>query len=99
QPVRAFDPLFLSKRSRVCGAQMFGNVLEFDVCVSNGQQNGRVTVMFSLLPVAQWHALSNDEKRSMGISKGAGMSVVRAGREVDYGWWFFGDKRKENYDD
>ena len=27
------------------------------------------------------------------------MSVVRAGREIDYGWYFMGTKRKENYDD
>jgi hypothetical protein len=30
---------------------------------------------------------------------GAGASILRAGREVDYGWYFFGSKRRENYDD
>ena len=35
----------------------------------------------------------------MGVSKGAGVSIVRAGREIDHGWFFMGDKRKENYDD
>src|SRR6185436_3340955 len=34
-----------------------------------------------------------------GISKGAGVSVLRAGREIDCGWFFMGNKRKENYDD
>jgi hypothetical protein len=35
----------------------------------------------------------------MGIANGAGVSVVRGGREVDYGWFFFRGKRRENYDD
>jgi hypothetical protein len=35
----------------------------------------------------------------MGIIKGAGISVVRADREIDYGWFFTGAKRRENYDD
>ncbi len=30
---------------------------------------------------------------------GAGVSVVRSGREVDYGWFFLDRKRRENYDD
>ena len=35
----------------------------------------------------------------MEISKNAGVSILRAGREIDYGWYFMGKKRKENYDD
>ena len=35
----------------------------------------------------------------MCVSKGAGVSIVRAGREIDHGWFFMGGKRKENYDD
>src|SRR5439155_19936139 len=31
--------------------------------------------------------------------KRAGVSIVRAGREIDYGWFFMGQKRRENYDD
>src|SRR5207245_1622928 len=54
---------------------------------------------FTELPVHAWHKLSNDEKRRIGISKGAGVSIVRAGREVDYGWFFMGSKHRENYDD
>ena len=60
---------------------------------------GIVRVRFSELPVAQWSRLSNEEKRARGITKCAGVSVVRAGREVDYGWFFLGEKRRENYDD
>jgi hypothetical protein len=58
-----------------------------------------VRITFSELPVHDWHRLSNDEKRRIGISNGAGISVVRAGREVDYGWFFLSGKRRENYDD
>ena len=34
-----------------------------------------------------------------GIVKAAGVSVVRAQREVAYGWFCMGRKRRENYDD
>ena len=60
---------------------------------------GDVHVTFSQLPVQAWSGLSNPEKRKLGITKGAGVSVVRAGREIDYGWFFMGKKRRENYDD
>src|SRR5262249_395825 len=68
---------------------------------SNGTTNGtgRVTVRFSELPVHKWHDLPNDDKRRLGIVNGAGVSVVRAGREIDYGWFFLDGKRRENYDD
>jgi len=42
--------------------------------------------------------MRRDEKRARGIISGAGVSVVRGGREVDQGWFFMGRKRKENYD-
>jgi hypothetical protein len=56
-------------------------------------------VRFVELPVAAWYRMSNEEKRAWGISKSAGISVLRAGREIDAGWFFMGGKRKENYDD
>src|SRR6202042_181067 len=59
----------------------------------------RVGVRFAVLPMEKWYSLSNEEKNRFGISKGAGVSVIRAGREIDYGWYFMGSKRKENYDD
>lgn len=49
--------------------------------------------------MSEWIAFSNTEKQEYGISKGAGVSVLRAGREIDFGWFFMGCKRKENYDD
>lgn len=60
---------------------------------------GTVRVTFSLLPIKEWERLSAAEKRSAGISKSPGISIVRGGREIDTGWYFMGRKRKENYDD
>jgi hypothetical protein len=56
-------------------------------------------VRFSELPINDWHSFDVDKKRKLGVTKGAGVSIVRAGREIDFGWYFLGDKRKENYDD
>jgi hypothetical protein len=102
--VKPNDPLLVNKRATEYGASVFGSPLEFNLSIPlPGKQEveaaGKVLVTFSVLPVVEWHALSNEEKRDRGITKGAGMSIVRASREVDHGWWFFGDKRKENYDD
>lgn len=100
--VTPVDPLYLRKPSLWTGGSKFDSQdLEIRVPSNNGtgEKVGRVTVTFSELPVAQWHGLSNDEKRRLGISNGAGVSVVRAGREIEYGWFFMGGKRKENYDD
>lgn len=96
-----FDPLYLHSGAEVSGANLFGEEMRYEVRAdpSDLRQTGWVRVRFSELPVHEWHKLSNDEKRRMGISKGAGVSIVRAGREVDYGWFFMGSKHRENYDD
>lgn len=96
------DPLFLHERSLTRGGRAFAEPLQYDVSIAlaDGRTiRGPVVARFSELPVDKWHALSNDEKQRMGVLKRAGVSVVRAGREIDYGWFFMGDKRKENYDD
>ena len=99
-PVSPVDPLFLDTRSEVTGAKRYGAPLEYRVRVPGDEDRlGFVRVTFSELPVREWHAFSNSEKRQKGISKGAGVSLVRADREVDYGWFFMGSKRRENYDD
>ena len=101
-PLRPIDPLYLNSDSLVCGAAKFGQTLTFEVRVdpdSPSSASGEVHVTFSELPVASWFGLSNQEKRGLGITKGAGVSVVRGEREVDYGWLFMGTKRRENYDD
>jgi len=67
--------------------------------VGKTEEFSTVSVRYTELPIEKWHSFSNEEKRSHGITKGAGVSIVRSGREVDYGWFFMGSKRKENYDD
>ena len=101
EAVEPIDPLYLATKATFSGARPFGSPLRLEVRIdpTNGNPaTSTVKVIFSELPVHEWHAFSNEEKRRRGISKGAGISVVRAGREVDYGWFFLG-KRRENYDD
>jgi hypothetical protein len=101
--VAAVDPLFLSSETRTPDiiAQPFGEAIEYDVQPMPGvlaAASARITVRFSELPVNPLAALPNREKRLYGIANGAGVSIVRARREIDYGWYFL-DKRRENYDD
>ncbi len=99
--VEAFDPLYLHPQAAISGASLFGEELRYEVRAdpADPRKTGWVHVRFSELPVHAWHKFSNDEKRRIGLSKGAGVSIVRAGREVDYGWFFMGSKHRENYDD
>jgi hypothetical protein len=98
--VRPIDPLFLSAETPLAGATAYGDPLVYRVrCPGESRRTAKVVVRFVELPVAAWHDLSVDDKRRHGVVKGAGVSVVRAAREVAYGWYFLGRKRKENYDD
>ncbi len=99
--VRPIDPLFLDEAALYSGATQFTDEMIYEVAAKpdDPSMTGIVRVRFSELPVAQWSKFSNEEKRARGITKCAGVSVVRAGREVDYGWFFLGEKRRENYDD
>jgi hypothetical protein len=101
EAVQPIDPLFLHSEALYNGATQFAEelVYEVDANPDDISMTGNVRVRFSELPVAEWSKFSNKEKRARGIAKGAGVSVVRAGREVDYGWFFQGGKRRENYDD
>ena len=96
-----FDPLYLHPKARDLGraALRRGDALRGPRRSDRPDEDGWVRVRFTELPVHAWHKLSNDEKRRIGISKGAGVSIVRGGREVDYGWFFMGSKHRENYDD
>lgn len=99
QAVAALDPLFLHTSTPLTGATQFGEPLTFEVRVpGKGDKTSEVRVRFAELPVAKWHDLPVEDKRRYRIVDGAGLSILRAGREVDYGWWFFGAKRRENYD-
>jgi|GEM_PF-388055 len=100
QPVRPIDPLFRRRNSQLAGAQQFGPSLLYKVRLpTNSTQTSVIRVRFSELPIREWHELPANEKRRFGIVKGGGVSIVRARREIAYGWYFMGQKRKENYDD
>ena len=91
------DPLYVDQRSTVHGAKRYGSPLVLEIAGEDGR--GQIEVTFSELPVSRWQTLSVDEKRRIGIVGGGGVSVVRAKREIAYGWFFFGAKRREHYDD
>ncbi|MGE3403769.1 MAG: ATP-binding protein [Vicinamibacterales bacterium] len=95
--IEPIDPLYLERRSLLHGARRYGRPLLLDVAGEEGC--GQIEVTFSELPVNRWHKWSVDEKRRAGIVAGGGISVVRAEREIAYGWHFFGAKRREHYDD
>lgn len=101
-PVRPIDPLFLNPQADHNGAILYGTEIRYEVRANLDQPDppiGVVKVRFSELPVRHWRNYSNELKRTMGITKGAGVSIIRSGREVDAGWFFMGKKRRENYDD
>jgi anti-sigma regulatory factor (Ser/Thr protein kinase) len=95
------DPLFLHAATPLSGARVFQEpiILEVYSDPEEARKIGKVEIRFSELPVDAWHNMPNEEKRAYGIANGAGVSIVRAGREVDFGWFFMGSKRRENYDD
>jgi hypothetical protein len=103
EPVKPIDPLYLHPEAVHRGASCYAEpmVCSVEARTANGASRGTgtVTVTFAELPVAAWHRLSNEEKRNRGVTNGAGVSVVRANREIDFGWFFLGGKRRENYDD
>jgi hypothetical protein len=93
------DPLFRTPVDGLPGTcEPYGDPLEYRVKTSEGGVSV-VTVQFVELPVADWHRLPPEAKRAAGIVGGAGISVLRGGREIDYGWYLFGNKKRENYDD
>lgn len=100
--VKPIDPLYLNTGSVQSGARQFQSTWTCEVYADPAADDspiGKVQVLFSELPVGAWHDLSNDQKRDLGVANGAGVSIVRADREVDFGWFFMGAKRRENYDD
>ena len=98
EPIELLDPLYLIKGHNPIGGKQYGKTMKFSVKMDKTKQSN-IFVRFVELPVAKWSKLSNKEKRNLGIIKNAGVSVLRKGREIDYGWYFMGKKRKENYDD
>ena len=99
-PISPIDPLFCHPNSPLSGASAYGRPLSYKFRLPNNpRRTATISVRFSELPIAKWHDLSNENKRRFGIAKGSGVSLLRAGREVAYGWYFMGTKRRENYDD
>ncbi len=96
--VSAIDPLFLDPLGEVHGARAFGLPLRYEVATGT-DQSSVVEVRFTELPVRRWYSWSVEDKRRAGIVGRGGVSIVRAGREIDYGWHLMGHKRRENYDD
>jgi hypothetical protein len=97
-PCVPLDPL-LVRVDAGRSATVFGEPLTYKVASPQEDVSGTVSITFSELPVHAWHGLSSAEKRRLGVIKGAGVSIVRADREIDRGWFFMGEKRRENYDD
>jgi hypothetical protein len=98
--IAPIDPLFCHRETPLSGAKLYGKPLTYKFRLPGAvRRSSTIRVRFSELPVADWHNMTVAEKRRWGIVKGAGVSLVRAGREVAYGWYFMGKKRKENYDD
>lgn len=100
EPIQAIDPLYLHQDSAVAGGMIYGAPMTYELRVPGRfESTSTVTVRFAELPVREWSDLPLDERRRLGVVGGAGVSVVRAGREVAYGWHLMGGKRRENYDD
>lgn len=99
--VQLFDPLSERDGANLVRAAAFGPELKFEIKVPGTAcgQTSFVRVRFTELPVSEWQGFSNEDKNRFGIAKSVGVSIVRAGREIDRGWFFMGSKRKENYDD
>ena len=98
RPTRPVDPLFISVRSQLSGGVLYGSPLKYEFSAANGG-TAMIDVRFAELPIREWHGWSAVEKRRSGVVGRAGVSIVRAGREIDYGWYLMGGKRRENYDD
>lgn len=99
-PIKPIDAMFL--QPPFAGAKAFQDLITVEIATDPENPSSpaaEVEILFSELPVAEWHDLSNEDKRARGISNGAGVSIVRGMREVDFGWFFMGTKRRENYDD
>lgn len=95
--LRPDDPMMLMSEAVLTGASSFGSPLSYQLAGPGG--HGTVTVRFSELPIARWFDLPAKRKRELGVTNGATVTVLRAGREIDRGWFFMGSKRRENYDD
>jgi hypothetical protein len=96
--VKPIDPLHLATTLDGRSACLAFDPLRYELATPDGG-TAFVHVRFSVLPVEAWQHLDNLSKRRAGIVGAGGVSIMRAGREIAFGWHLMGDKRKENYDD
>lgn len=96
--VKPVDPLLLTSALEGRSASLAFEPLTYELATHDGGTSV-VQVRFSFLPVDAWHRLDNLTKRRAGIVGSGGVSILRAGREIAFGWHLMGGKRKENYDD
>lgn len=92
------DPLLLTTTAEGTSATLAFDPLEYELRAADGMP-APVRVRFAMLPIHRWHHLDNAAKRRLGVVGGGGVSILRAGREIAYGWYLMGGKRRENYDD
>lgn len=93
--IKPFDPLFLMPEAQQSGATQHGAPIVLNVPVpGTSGDTSPVTLKFSLLP-EKWQTTiirrSTKKQREYGIDRARGFSIVRAGREVDVG--YFGLRR------
>src|SRR5690606_2071095 len=87
--VDPIDPLYAHPRALLSGAKEYQKPLDYSLrSLREPETIASVSVRFTQLPIQRWHNWSGEQKRRHGISGGAGVSVVRAGREIAYGWYF-----------
>lgn len=87
--VKPFDPLFLMPEAQYHGATQHGAPLKFYVKIpGDHEKKGCVTVKFSLLPEEWQNTWGRKEMNEKGINRSRGFSIVRAGREIDYGYFW-----------
>jgi hypothetical protein len=99
EELQPIDPLLRTSDKINGGSVPFGDPLILEVRSPLSEAASTIEVRFTELPVELWHDLATETKRAIGLTGGAGVSVVRYDREIDHGWYFMGEKRKENYDD
>lgn len=99
QSVEPMDPLFRRVPGIDSAARPFGKPLLYEMTTPGGSGSSVIEVLFTEFPVREWALLPNETKRGLGIVGGAGVSIIRLGREIDCGWLLMGGKRRENYDD
>ena len=88
--VKPFDPMYLMPEAKYSGATPHGAPIEYKLPVPGKVGDAsNVTVRFSLLP-EEWQASfggDKKERQARGIERAEGFSVLRAGREIDIGFF------------